>query len=229
MTSRGVAVLGMHRSGTSMLAGTLRTAGVYFGDVLDHTFARNPTGLQEAPALLYMHEDLLQKNSGAWHSPPDTVKWEPMHLAVRDLFIESRRSAALWGFKDPRTLLTIDGWFEACPDLLCLGIFRHPAEVAMSIHERNSFELDRCFAIWLAYNERLLAIADSRPCPLMEFGADRESSLAAIKRCIEPLGLELGDAAQSVYDQTHRHYERPEVVVPPECQVLYEALLERAG
>lgn len=228
MSSRGLAILGMHRSGTSMLAGTLRASGVYFGEVLDQKFARNPTGLQEAPAILFMQEDLLQKNGGAWHSPPEALTWERLHLAVRDLFIESRREHALWGFKDPRTLITLDGWFEACPDMLCMGIFRHPSEVAMSIHRRNEFELDRCFEIWRAYNERLLRLTEERTCPLMEFVAEGDHMLAAIERCMSVLGLQLSDEARTVFDTGHRHYERPDIAVPENCQQLYDALLERA-
>jgi hypothetical protein len=53
-------VLGMHRSGTSVLMGTLRDAGVHIGQVLGDSIDGNRKGLQEAPAVLYMHENLLE-------------------------------------------------------------------------------------------------------------------------------------------------------------------------
>ena len=140
MTQRCIVVLGMHRSGTSMLMGTLREAGLYVGDVLDKPFALNRKGLQEPPAVLYMHEHLLEANGGSWHSPPKDVQWDKMHEAIRDLFIESRTGKSLWGFKDPRTLLTLEGWKSALPNLELVGIFRHPSEVALSLKNRNDFD-----------------------------------------------------------------------------------------
>jgi len=127
--SKGLAILGMHRSGTSTLAGTMRANGIYFGDVLHKGSPRNAKGFHEPRALLYMHEDLLLKNGGAWHDPPSAISWDPLHKAVRDLFIESRSDKPLWAFKDPRTLLVLEGWLEVLPNLKFVGIFRHPAEV----------------------------------------------------------------------------------------------------
>ena len=89
-------VLGMHRSGTSVLMGTLRDAGVYIGQVLGHSIEGNRKGLQEAPAVLYMHENLLGANGGSWHAPPETVTWRKLHRTVRDLFVESRAHQPLW-------------------------------------------------------------------------------------------------------------------------------------
>lgn len=75
--SQCVIVLGMHRSGTSTLSGTLLEVGLHLGSVLDSKFARNPKGLQEAPSILFMHENLLGANGGSWHQPPDQIEWFP--------------------------------------------------------------------------------------------------------------------------------------------------------
>lgn len=115
--NRCIAILGAHRSGTSALAGSLKRAGLYLGGVLDSGFELNPTGLQEPPAVLFMQEHLLEVNGGSWHEPPSDVVWGRLHRAVRDLFIESRFGQSVWGFKDPRTLLTLDGWYEALPEM----------------------------------------------------------------------------------------------------------------
>ena len=196
---RCVMILGMHRSGTSMLAGTLRQAGLDLGRVYDTPFALNPTGLQEPEALIHMHENLLEANGGAWHDPPERVVWGKLHRAVRDLFIESRAGRPLWGFKEPRTLLVAEGWIEALPDWTAVGIFRHPAEVAASIAARNGFPLAQGLALWSAYNRRLLALHRTHGVPLVEFSADPARMAAALAAVLARLELPTG-AAAAVHD-----------------------------
>jgi hypothetical protein len=223
-SSRAIAVLGMHRSGTSALAGTLRAAGVYFGEVLDQSIARNPKGLQEAPSLLYMQEDLLVKNGGSWHEPPEKIDWDPMHKAVRDLFIECRASQDLWAFKDPRTLLTLEGWFSVLPDLECVGTFRHPTEVVMSIHERNEFELEKCFDIWCAYNERLLAHQEKRGFTIVEFVAQPDVMQSSFANVLASLGLSETEESLAFFDAEMKHLHQPSIKVPARAQNIFEAL-----
>jgi hypothetical protein len=214
----------MHRSGTSALAGTLRAHGVYFGQVLDQGIQYNPKGLQEAPSILYMQEDLLLKNGGAWHSPPESVEWQPMHKAVRDLFIESRTDQSIWAFKDPRTLLTLDGWFDVLPQLECAGIFRHPAEVAMSIHKRNQFPLEQCLEIWCAYNEKLLHFHHQRAFPLIEFVGDEAAMASGFSRMIDALALTLNAPDQAFFEPGMKHQDRPDVALSPRAMEIYAAL-----
>lgn len=226
-SSKSIAILGMHRSGTSTLAGTLRAAGVYLGDVLDNGFPLNPKGLQEPPSILYMHEDLLNKNGGFWHEPPPAIVWHRLHKAIRDLFIESRQSQPIWAFKDPRTLMTIEGWFEQLPDLQLAAIFRHPAEVAMSIHKRNEFDLSKCFNIWRIYNEKLLALHAQRDCPTVEFVGDNQAMVRSFENLLNALDIHPSEHVDFFSSQM-RHNSTPDIDVPRECMELYERLRELA-
>jgi hypothetical protein len=218
----------MHRSGTSTLAGTLRAAGVEFGAVLDKTFRLNPKGLHEAPSILFMHQNLLETNQGDWHDPPAEVVWGKLHSAVRDLFIESRAGVPVWGFKDPRTLLTLEGWFEVLPDLACAGIFRHPAEVALSLSQRNQFPLDKCFEIWRVYNERLLTFQQQRGFPVMEFVGDAARMRRSFTQMLEQLDLPAGTEALSFYEPEHKHHDRPDLDLPAPVAALYRHLQDVA-
>lgn len=186
---RCVLVLGMHRSGTSALAGSFREAGLYMGSVLDQGFGLNPKGLQEPSALVYMHENLLEANGGAWHDPPEAITWEPLHKSVRALFIESRIGKGTWGFKEPRSLLVAQDWIEVLPDWSAAGIFRDPCEVALSLQGRNGFELDKCFHIWSCYNQKLLQLHEEYGVPIMEFLPDGEKMQQGIARLIAHTGL----------------------------------------
>ncbi len=183
-------ILGMHRSGTSALAGTLLEAGVHLGRVLDQSIKRNPKGLQEPPAILYMQEDLLKANGGSWNTPPDSVEWFPMHKAVRDLFIESREGVARWGFKDPRTLLTLEGWLDVLPDAQLVGIVRHPLAVARSLESRNGFEIEKGLQIWLAYNSRLLHWRQKQDFPVVQCLSDTNAMKAKLHELLHTLDLQ---------------------------------------
>ena len=57
---RVLLVLGMHRSGTSALAGALRILGVYFGDqFLEPQKSINERGFWEHREIVDLHERLL--------------------------------------------------------------------------------------------------------------------------------------------------------------------------
>lgn len=207
-----------------MLAGTLRAANVHFGKVLDFKSVRNAKGFHEAPSVLYMHEDLLVESGGCWHEPPTHPEWRSLHKSVRDLFLESRRSEALWAFKDPRTILVVEGWREVMPDLEFAGIFRHPAEVAMSIHDRNAFDLEKCFGIWCAYNEKLLALRQSTSFPIIEFLSDRAKMMPAFERLFKALGINMTDEAYGFFDTGLKHFDKPEIEVPSRAKEIYSEL-----
>lgn len=208
-------VLGMHRSGTSALTGVLRQSGLYLGAALDAPIARNPTGLQEPAAVLHMHEDLLNANGGCWHAPPDQVTWDKLHCAVRDLFIESRQGTGLWGFKDPRTLLVIDGWIEVLPHWSAVGIFRAPQAVARSLMARNGLEEEACYRLWEAYNTRLLQLHRLYNIPLVEFRSDTETTRADMLRVVEALGLRPDVSLLDGRIPTHSAASDPETVPEP--------------
>lgn len=210
-----------------MLAGTLRAAGVYFGAVLDRPFALNPTGLQEPAAILRMHEDLLEKNGGCWHSPPDEIKWQKLHEAVRDLYIESRAGHPLWAFKDPRTLLVLEGWTSRLHALEFIGIFRHPAEVAMSIHSRNDLPIEHGLQTWTTYNQRLLDLHRRQAFPLLEFVGTGSVMKRSCTLGLSQLGLEANSNALAVFGKDKKHFTAEAIDLPQNVADLYAALQDR--
>ncbi len=150
-----VVILGMHRSGTSCLAGCLQKAGLYLGDVNEQA-AYNARGNRENRAIMDLNDAILMANGGSWYEPPDTVVWNSEHKARRDELIGAYPSHITWGFKDPRTLQTLDGWLEALPSVRCVGTFRNPLDVARSLRIRNRFSREKSLSLWMSYNCALL-------------------------------------------------------------------------
>ena len=219
-------ILGMHRSGTSMLAGSLQEAGLELGDVITKA-PHNQKGNRENGAIMFMHEDLLACNGGSWDHPPETVRWEQLHKAVRDLFISGFNETAMWGFKDPRTLLTLDGWLEVLPGVQFVGIFRHPSLVALSLNRRNKLPFEQGLRLWEVYNQRLLCLHQEQPFPLIEFHGDAVHLREKLQQLIKVLDLPFKHRTLTFLEDHFRQASPIEIVVPPDILQLYNTLRDR--
>lgn len=217
-----VIVLGMHRSGTSCLAGCLESAGLYLGAV--NTQAPfNARGNRENRAIMDLNDAVLAASGGAWDDPPGRVDWCEEHKQRRDEIVAAYPKDTAWGFKEPRTLLTLAGWLEALPNARLVGTFRHPAAVAQSLKHRNAFTEDKSHALWLAYNRRLLALWQIKRFPLVCFDWEPEVYLARVGQVAQGLGLARPEQAAGFFGSELRHH-RPQTILPPELQAVYDAL-----
>ena len=142
MPDRVICVLGMHRSGTSCLTGSLQQAGLTLGDC--HTWnPHNRKGNRENQAFVDLHDDILRSNGGSWDRPPARVRWQSDHYQRARELLAAHADEAAFGFKDPRALLLLAGWKALCPQLEFIGIFRHPGAVAHSLEVRSGSEMSR--------------------------------------------------------------------------------------
>ena len=227
-TSRGIAVLGMHRSGTSTLAGTLRAAGVHFGDVLDKGSKMNPKGLNEAPSILFMQQNLLEASGGDWHQPPAEVTWQRLHKAVRDFFIQVAGLSADLGVQGPShpadagRLVCRDTGPRLCGDLQTSGGGRNVASSTQRV------PITKCFEIWRIYNEELLRHWRRRGFPLVEFVSDPGRMTNAFERLLDRLELAATSEASAFYDRDLKHHVKPDLKVPEAASILYRQLQDAA-
>ena len=229
---RVLAVLGMHRSGTSMLAGTLQEAGLVLGDVVTAA-PHNRKGNRESLPIRTLHDDLLATAGGDWQTPPEAVCWRPVHQLLRDSLIEQFSNQPIWGFKDPRSLFCLDGWREALPQLEAVAIVRHPLEVAASLQARDRLPLAHGVALWESYNRRLLHWIEQFDCPLLVFEPEAEGMKQQLAALLENLDLprKLGVQELRFFASELRHQGlevRQQGTLPPSACQLYEQLLERA-
>jgi hypothetical protein len=217
----------MHRSGTSMLAGSLQEAGLVLGDVVTHA-PHNRKGNRENRAIMFMQEDLLMCNGGTWDDPPETIQWGALHTAVRDLFVAGFQDEQIWGFKDPRTLITLDGWLDVLPDAEFVGIFRHPARVAFSLERRDHFSLEKSFRLWQVYNQRLLHLHQVHSFPLIEFHKDVDVLQGKLHHLIGLLKLPYRPRLLTFFEDVLRQKELMQQPLPADVQHMYQELRERA-
>ena len=147
-----VFILGMHRSGTTMVAQALASAGVYPGAICDHN--------SEPLYAIDINERLLEEANGNWWNVPAesalevAVKSGMSALKARDLYAahlkistgSSLRQwmhyAGPWLVKDPRLCLTLPWWLERFPNAKVIWVLRDEAAVVDSLLRRQSLSYE---------------------------------------------------------------------------------------
>lgn len=158
-----VLIVGMHRSGTSMIAKLLQEAGLYLGpeDALMPPAEENPEGFFEHLDFVRLNDEVLNVAGAGWDCPPPSdVNWDADAFApLRDragALAATLAEHAPWGFKDPRTSLTIPFWRSALGPVRTVSVVRNPLEVVTSLHRRNGFSIALSLTLWRLYAERIL-------------------------------------------------------------------------
>jgi hypothetical protein len=143
-----VVILGMHRSGTSMVSELLDELGLFVGKQLqdDH----------ESTYFLDLNEQLFARVGASWDRPLPVLDFlacdEALRMTVDALtadlssrrirpFLGQRTSLAAydkpWGWKDPRTILTLPLWLRLFPGARLVYIIRNGVDVAKSLMVRE--------------------------------------------------------------------------------------------
>lgn len=182
-----VAVIGMHRSGTSCLAGCLENLGLRLGQV-NTSAPHNKRGNRENPRFWPIHDAVLARVGASWDNPPsEPVAWTGSEIAdLRAVLADYEDLPLPWGVKDPRATVILDGWFEVLPDLRLIGSIRHPLAVAGSLAARNGFTAETSLHIWSTYNRALLFWRDRRPFDVIDYDA------VDYGNCVRLAGARLG-------------------------------------
>jgi len=165
-----VVIFGMHRSGTSCLAGCLEELGLQLGNVITSA-PYNLKGNRENPDIWPIHDAILSRVGAAWDKPPDgIVSWASEHVTAMRQFLKGYQTLPEpWGLKDPRITLLLDGWFSIVPRLRLVASIRHPVAVAKSLAARNGFAEERSFSLWERYNREVLRWHSLTGCPVVNY------------------------------------------------------------
>ena len=192
-----VVVLGMHRSGTSFLMGSLQRAGLHLGTVSNWN-EHNRRGNREQSDVVALNDAVLAANGAAWDHPPTRpVRWSADHLQEARQIIRENSDPTGWGFKDPRTLLTLRGWQQELSKPTFVGTFRHPMAVVESLQKRAAYggidmTLGHCLSLWHTYNACLLAQYRAAPFPIVSFDAPAPELQRQVNHVAHQLGLQPG-------------------------------------
>ena len=125
-------VLGMHKSGTTLVSKTLHQSGIMMGNFNLNRGYDNGNKF-ESEEFKHLNFQMLNCNSKKSYNVTNTVKVEDLnckiHKESQDLISYMESEYEAWGFKDPRTCLTIHFWDKELPRSKIIYIYRSPKEV----------------------------------------------------------------------------------------------------
>jgi hypothetical protein len=222
LPARVICILGMHRSGTSCLTGSLQEAGLSLGDC--HTWnPHNLRGNRENQAFVDLHDDILTANHGAWDAPPGQLSWRQQDITKAVELLSRHASEPVFGFKDPRALLVLEGWKKLYPAMEFVGIFRHPNAVARSLETRSEMPRDTALKLWYRYNRLLYAQYREQAFPLLCFDDTEADLQGKISQVAGQLGLRV-TAGTGFYSSELRTADVAELALPWKINRLYRKL-----
>jgi len=160
--SKCIIVLGMHRSATSLCAGGLKKANVKMGNNLLGADSSNIFGHFEDIDFMNLNKKILAAAGGSWDLPPpeNTILNIGKRLAPEIKSLVDRKKSKLWGWKDPRTTLTVKLYLPYIENPHFFCCFRDPMEVAKSLAARNGFPIPKGLELAEIYNRRLLCFLE---------------------------------------------------------------------
>ena len=216
-----------------MLTGSLEAAGLNLGEV-NNAAKYNRKGNKENESIRDLNDALLTKADAAWNLPPGgQVRWdradEERGRALIRPYLDVARP---WGFKDPRTMWTVEGWLRLLPNARLLGVFRHPSLVVRSLTARSgtlAIEPDEALRLWCAYNAELICLQRKHGFPVLHFGGDetfRDDVVAPLTSFARAIGLH--GALDRFFDRRLVHQAAPAPAPTIESREIFGQLIETA-
>ncbi len=164
-----IIVLGMHRSGTSVIAGLLNLMGAYFApaNVALPADVTNPKGYWERKDVIIANKTLMESMGATWHQ---ISQWNILQTTDKQKnqfqqevkpILDDLNQYPHWMLKDPRLCLTLPLWQPYFDNPIYIVVYRNPIQIAQSLHKRNQFSLHTGLGLWERYMlDALHAIQD---------------------------------------------------------------------
>jgi hypothetical protein len=213
------AITGHHRSGTSLVASLLQSAGLDIGERLMAANEYNKRGYFED---LDFHEfQVAVLRAQGFHDAgyilqPSVSVPAQIAFGLGDLLQKRKRTGRPWGWKEPRSTLFLDFWHEQLPQLNFLLLFRAPWEVVDSLFRRGDENFlknpSMAVRVWLNYNRALLDFYDRHPerCLLLESYVVARGPSRLIEAIARKFGHHFGPI-EDLYDkELYTHHESPQ-------------------
>ncbi len=203
-----ILVLGMHRSGTSVITKALEVFGVSLGDRLMPSGADNPKGFFEDIDLQSTNEAFLRSQGYTWDSlqfPSLENTSESDRISYQNSIYEQlllrNNPEIIRAFKDPRMCRLWPFWVqplrEAGITVRILWVLRDPFAVAESLGKRNQFPTEMALILWRLHNLGILGALNQWP----GISVCYEDLIADPRRTIDSMARGLNifiESAQSV-------------------------------
>jgi hypothetical protein len=209
-----ILVVGMHRSGTSVMAGTLKIMGVDFGDKLCGPDVNNVKGYFEHTGIHEVNDCLLQAFGSSWKDiKPLPENWlsdsrvtsykEQIHAVIARDFTDSE----LFGIKDPRLSILLPLYLDILNAMSVQPLFviveRPVVEVAESLYKRDKMANEQSLSLWRKYNDAINTFTSGEGPARVEFAELLRDPRRTLTNIQVALGISLRDfnlVRNEVYD-----------------------------
>lgn len=173
-------VLGMHKSGTTLVTQILHRSGISMVEAIDEARSYDKGNQWERESTKQINHELLRsahKYSLVARVPPGGVAGDSVVANKMSQLINHYNTLYRdWGFKDPRTALVFDQWSHVLPEHVVIAVYRRPEEVwkhywNSTRGKRRLTVLRYCLACWCEYNQAIIkAVRQSKsPCIVLSY------------------------------------------------------------
>jgi O-antigen biosynthesis protein len=243
-----IVVLGMHRSGTSVITRSLKVMGVELGENFLPPQSDNVTGFWEDTDINALNIEMLNVLHSDWHflTPIQQADVEILRRngyiqRALEMLQDKMSDAEVFGFKDPRVAKLLLFWREVFSQsnlkVSYVLVFRHPLSVWQSLKKRHDFGLEKSSLLWLEHIISSLAGTSNENCVLVDYDSLIQSPTAELERIaeelqlkIDPLELEKFEAGFLDKGLRHTVYQPEDLIdeksILPLIREVYSALLD---
>ncbi len=241
-----ILVLGMHRSGTSLVSGMLEVLGVDFGrDLLPPMRGVNDKGFWEDREVLQAHEDLLKSLGRSWYDLmllPE--RWMNSDAAIRfrkvarELIEVKFAHISLLGLKDPRMCLFLPLWKKLLDTMqisyVAVVVERNPVEIALSLFQRDGLPPLYGLALNNFYLSHMKQALQSIPVARLKFSNLVKNWNDEFRSVLDVIGIEdfeegNAERIEQLMDASLKHYVYEEGLVSEVLEVLRNPSLAVTG
>jgi hypothetical protein len=210
-SQKAVIVLGMSRSGTSLLTRGIHVLGVALGDNLLPSTAANPKGYWENADIVNINERLLELIGCTWHSLALTGAidfssrcFDAVRETARHIIEIFNSQYPVWGFKDPRACRLLPFWQELLKDLE-VGInyivcVRSPIDVALSLEKRDHFGMQKSLLLWLSHMYGIAKSINNDQSVVIAYEELMDRPCEQIHRIAEFLDIDASNKQQAIHE-----------------------------
>ncbi len=163
-------VLGMHKSGTTLISECLHHSGIEMVESADADKGYDNGQKWEREATKAINHRLLEssgQNSLAVDATAIRSTFPSLESEMRRTISDLSARSPDWGFKDPRTCLTYEAWAAVLPRHRVVAVYRDPMTVLAHYRRRQAFidqrPLDVKWVVdrWCDHNQRLADIVQT--------------------------------------------------------------------
>jgi hypothetical protein len=206
-------VLGMHRSGTSVLARAMGTLGGEFGErLLPPVAGVNDKGFFEDADVNALNAEIMKAAGLDWHAMApvdlgniDEALLDRLQTTAVELLREKCKDNSTFVLKDPRMTRLLAFWQ---PVFACLGVrvvyviaVRSPISVVRSLLKSHQIPEEKSYILWLAHLIPAIEGTRDRERVFIDYDALMDNPKHELSRVSKTTGLPLSASDLEEFEQ----------------------------